>query len=346
MAPEQLAGEAADARSDLFSFCVSLWGALYGERPFAGHTVRELRAAIAEDRVRPPPAGAVMPERLRDVVLRGLRANASERPSSMHELIADLRRERAYEGLSRAERVLREAQEFFRSPERVRAVSDLAVSLLGGPLAGNDDPQRVALARPDLPLLQHVEISGRHLANWMDRFPPHRALISHLLERAGFTPDPDGIVRLDPGGWYPYVLLLVLTRGTALGPEALHEIGDAVARATLEGEGVPSDLPLSVETLRRVDLEFNREIRLYGKTLDQHEPPLRDAVGGRTYEKIAPRCIEVVSSRAARCDVTRGYLHAVVRHFGYDGTIEHSEGPCRDRGDVECRYRIRWEERS
>ena len=39
MSPEQLQGEDTDARSDVFGFCVTLWEALYGERPFAGETL-------------------------------------------------------------------------------------------------------------------------------------------------------------------------------------------------------------------------------------------------------------------------------------------------------------------
>ena len=34
MAPEQLTSRVSDARSDQFSFCVALYEALYGERPF------------------------------------------------------------------------------------------------------------------------------------------------------------------------------------------------------------------------------------------------------------------------------------------------------------------------
>jgi len=42
MAPEQLRGERATERSDQFSFCVALWEALHGERPFPGDNALEL----------------------------------------------------------------------------------------------------------------------------------------------------------------------------------------------------------------------------------------------------------------------------------------------------------------
>ncbi|HTM19879.1 MAG TPA: protein kinase, partial [Kofleriaceae bacterium] len=55
MAPEQFLGRLADARSDQFSFCVALWEALYGERPFPGVTAGELAAAVRTGRLREPP---------------------------------------------------------------------------------------------------------------------------------------------------------------------------------------------------------------------------------------------------------------------------------------------------
>src|SRR5207244_2470933 len=42
MAPEQLRGKGADARTDQFSFCAALYEGLYGERPFSGATVGDL----------------------------------------------------------------------------------------------------------------------------------------------------------------------------------------------------------------------------------------------------------------------------------------------------------------
>ncbi|WP_224247829.1 serine/threonine-protein kinase [Hyalangium gracile] len=90
MAPEQLRGEGADALSDQFSFCVALYEALYGVRPFDGRTLEELGRAIEEGRVRAPAREAKVPARVRRAVLRGLRTRAEERFPSMEALLAAL----------------------------------------------------------------------------------------------------------------------------------------------------------------------------------------------------------------------------------------------------------------
>jgi len=48
MAPEQLRGERADKRSDLFAVGVMIYEALYGKRPFAGKTYTDMRASMAK----------------------------------------------------------------------------------------------------------------------------------------------------------------------------------------------------------------------------------------------------------------------------------------------------------
>jgi tetratricopeptide (TPR) repeat protein len=87
MSPEQLRGEPADARSDVFSFCISLHEALYGVRPFTGDTVSALREAIEQGRLQRPPAGARVPGWLRRALLRGLHPDPAQRPRSMDELL-------------------------------------------------------------------------------------------------------------------------------------------------------------------------------------------------------------------------------------------------------------------
>ena len=93
--PEQLLGRATDARSDQFSFSVSLYEALYGERPFAGDAEAEILGAILDGAVRPAPASSRVPKRLREIVLRGLHADPERRHASMEALLAELRRQPA-----------------------------------------------------------------------------------------------------------------------------------------------------------------------------------------------------------------------------------------------------------
>ena len=96
MAPEQLRGDPADARSDVFSFSVALYEALYGERPYDGRSIAALRAAQNDGRVRPPRAdnGKRVPARLRRALLVGLRVGPHERYASMTELLAAIERAR------------------------------------------------------------------------------------------------------------------------------------------------------------------------------------------------------------------------------------------------------------
>ena len=95
MAPEQFRGGAIDARTDQFSFCVALYEALYGERPFAGKSIHELTKNVVEGRLRPAPANARVPGWLRKVVLRGVRVDRADRHASMEALLAALARDPA-----------------------------------------------------------------------------------------------------------------------------------------------------------------------------------------------------------------------------------------------------------
>jgi tetratricopeptide (TPR) repeat protein/tRNA A-37 threonylcarbamoyl transferase component Bud32 len=92
MSPEQHSGLVVDALSDQFSFCVSLYQALYAERPFSGATLAALALAVTEGEIRQPPKGTRVPERLRKVLLRGLAAAPSDRWPSMDELLDELMR--------------------------------------------------------------------------------------------------------------------------------------------------------------------------------------------------------------------------------------------------------------
>ena len=95
MSPEQLAGMPATAASDQFGFCVALYEALYGERPFAAPSLSELLATIQDQRLSPPPKRVLVPSWLRAVVLRGLRADPQARWPSMDALLDALSKDPA-----------------------------------------------------------------------------------------------------------------------------------------------------------------------------------------------------------------------------------------------------------
>ncbi|MBK8239619.1 MAG: serine/threonine protein kinase [Deltaproteobacteria bacterium] len=91
MAPEQFAGLPPDARSDQFAFCVALWTAVFGARPFVGTSVVELAASVTAGALVEPPAVPRVPRGLRRALRRGLAVDPAWRHADMHALIAALR---------------------------------------------------------------------------------------------------------------------------------------------------------------------------------------------------------------------------------------------------------------
>ena len=90
MAPEQFAVRPTDARTDQFSFCVALYEALYGARPFAGDSFVTLMTSVTTGSVSPPPAKTRVSGWVRKILLRGLSTEADARFPSMAALLAAL----------------------------------------------------------------------------------------------------------------------------------------------------------------------------------------------------------------------------------------------------------------
>jgi serine/threonine protein kinase len=84
MAPEQYEGKVGP-RSDQFSFCVTAWEALVGDRPFSGKTLGELRAAAGRGAGR-----SNLPARLHQVIARGLSRDPEARWPDMPSLLRAL----------------------------------------------------------------------------------------------------------------------------------------------------------------------------------------------------------------------------------------------------------------
>ncbi|HEY5920313.1 MAG TPA: serine/threonine-protein kinase, partial [Kofleriaceae bacterium] len=88
-APEVLDGQLGDPRSDVFSFCVMAYEALYGRRPYEATTVVALREQMRSglELGRTPRLPAV----LRRMLAAGLRADPAARPPTIGALLPALR---------------------------------------------------------------------------------------------------------------------------------------------------------------------------------------------------------------------------------------------------------------
>lgn len=88
MAPEQYTSGPVDERTDQYSFCVALYEALYGQRPFLSTSVAGLARQVAGGQVSIPASDRDVPPLINEALLRGLSSRPADRHPSMQDLLA------------------------------------------------------------------------------------------------------------------------------------------------------------------------------------------------------------------------------------------------------------------
>lgn len=95
MSPEQLAKKKLDARSDIFSFGITMYELFSGKHPCTGRNPREIMKQLRSNRYKfPPPTkyNRQIPPHLDKIILKALRRKQERRYQSITEMLLDLSR--------------------------------------------------------------------------------------------------------------------------------------------------------------------------------------------------------------------------------------------------------------
>lgn len=91
MSPEQVASQAVDHRTDLFSLAITLYEMLTGRKPFVGDSVITITYNIMNSQ---PPMPVGIPQAMQAILQKGLAKDANARYQSAAAMAADLRAEK------------------------------------------------------------------------------------------------------------------------------------------------------------------------------------------------------------------------------------------------------------
>jgi len=157
MAPEQFKNGILDARTDQFAFCVALFEAVYGMRPFTGDSIEELAHSITHGSIAVAALPESIPAHVRSVILRGLSTSPDDRFPTTSALLDALRND----GVVKARR---------RWLRPMLAVAVLAIAIVTGGMIVSSEPRVAGIAQTQpAPAPQPPEIDA---APARDEAPP------------------------------------------------------------------------------------------------------------------------------------------------------------------------------
>jgi Tol biopolymer transport system component len=241
MSPEQVKGQPADARSDIFSFGAVLFEMLSGRRAFERATaVETMTAILREDPPEATTTGVHVPLALERVIRHCLEKEPEERFRTAHDLAFALEAAGGSSSSSSGAAAVPEAR---RSRALVLAAGALLCAVAGGAivlLAGRTPPPGLVAVKP----LTHsgadfepaASPDGRAIAFTSTRDGTSRIWLKQLAtgDEVAVTSGPDSVPRFSPDGTQILFLRGPRARRIALG---FSETQTDLFRAPILGGG-------------------------------------------------------------------------------------------------------------
>ena len=231
MDPQQLRGQTADATSDQYAFCVSMYESLFGQRPFVGSTVTELfRSMIRRKEEALVFPSRTVPKSVLALLRRGLSYEREDRYPSFEALLA---------ALEDARRPSQARWPRWAIPAvGVAAIGGLAFSMQGGRgetpatitaaqaeidpraavVAQTDLPDPVETALPEDPMGATVHRLDNGLTVYLVPRPKDPTVRVQVVVRAGPSEEPDETTGL--ADWMTVMLGMGTKRLGVRDPEA------------------------------------------------------------------------------------------------------------------------------
>jgi hypothetical protein len=188
-------------------------------------------------------------------------------------------------------------------------------------------------------------VAGRMIAGMVRGFGQFQLLASEVLLAEGLgQKGPDGVVQVDPQGWYPlerYLRAFARTRDK-VGDAVVHQLGVAVVKGVEWLPGAET-LPGMVQLF---DVGYHLHHRQGGQVMfDPATGAMREGIGHYAGRQVDARTFHMECDTPYPCAFDKGMLLGGLKRNGTKAALLHDEGqPCRARGDARCVYVLRQQE--
>lgn len=195
-----------------------------------------------------------------------------------------------------------------------------------------------------IPFEEGIEVKGTSVRAVVEGFSNFAVLGSaYLLDEGLGTPTSQGLVGLDPEGWYSQQSLLLCLRQIRkeLGDGLLMRIGMAVPRIVSPAEGI-HDIRGAI---KYVDVAYHLHHRKNGRPmLDLETGRMEEGIGHYGYEPVpGQRKIFCLCETPYPCAFDQGLLLAMAHRYESSARVTHDDRSCRKKRDEQhCTYVVTW----